>query len=68
MMKLFAGTLAKCSMFVLRPQETPSHQDSIVWSPVSGTIRDVKCMRGMMGHYHADSGRPGHTNGTEYAL
>jgi len=24
--------------------------------------------RGMMGHYHADSGRPGHINGTGYAL
>jgi len=34
------------------------------------SIPDVKCSvsAGMMGHYHVDSGMPGHTNGTEYAL
>ena len=32
-MKLFAGTPAECSMLALQPQETPSHQDWIAWSP-----------------------------------
>jgi len=36
----------------------------MLWCRTSSVVS----WRGMMGHYHADSGRPGHTNGTGCAL
>ena len=82
MMKLFAGTPAVFHACAAATGNARSPRlDRLVASTNKvdvepdlrrrhASIPDVKCSvvsrRGMMGHYQADSGRPGHTNETGY--